>query len=99
MPAVGGQMVSRRPACRIFSPQILMLKSKECKLNLGAVALHVFQRHLGFFTEAHCPWRRGFGNGKHGGGGSDYGYLGGALPLPRSDVLKHVLSVRVQLSS
>eukprot|EP01052_Picozoa_sp_SAG31_P000402 SAG31_NODE_12_length_38498_cov_21.161671_18_plen_225_part_00 len=33
--------------------------------------------HLGFYTEAHCPWRRGFGNGPHGGGGSDYGYLGG----------------------
>eukprot|EP01047_Picozoa_sp_COSAG01_P123263 COSAG01_NODE_52181_length_348_cov_1.172691_2_plen_32_part_01 len=29
-------------------------------------------RHLGFYTEAHCPWKRGFGNGPHGGGGSDY---------------------------
>ena len=35
------------------------------------------QWHLGFYTEAHCPWKRGFGNGPHGGGGSDYGYLGG----------------------
>jgi hypothetical protein len=27
-------------------------------------------QHLGFYTEAHCPWNRGFGNGPHGGGGS-----------------------------
>jgi hypothetical protein len=38
-------------------------------------------RHLGFYTEAHCPWKRGFGNGPHGGGGSDYGYLGGTASV------------------
>ncbi len=35
------------------------------------------QWHLGFYTEDHCPWKRGFGGGPHGDGGSDFGYLGG----------------------
>jgi hypothetical protein len=56
---------------------LIRLNQRWCVPRFSFALRVVRQWHLGFYTEAHCPWKRGFGNGPHGGGGSDYGYLGG----------------------
>ncbi len=39
--------------------------------DLGYRCHKVGKWHLGFYTDASCPWNRGFGSNE----GSDYGYL------------------------